>query len=1027
MGRWYGALSCSMTYNCPWFSIPYTLMDRSLVVRRLCRHFITGAERFLDYQAQMDHRENVVKPLLVRKANRLAKEKELTDEEKTKRLMTYADVLHKEMLKFASNKVVDEVTGRRKPGTGTHLMSYPPFGFAQKSGTCALHHVCNDAKRVAQDLVDTAARQSMEAGHPYFLPGGQGKDVRQRRAKGAAIVTSGATPDVTQAPRDSSLSCIRGCLLKASPKLARELTGPFIPQTAAEKASCQAGHGAVSEDDDEQAGDGSGQPIDRPAASVGGGEDDVDIQPLEGTEAAENTMRVFSALHQVTQRLMRTYQGAQSVDLAEGPEDVMEAKGASSKDDKGDQPSARKQTFRMIGRDSKIFLKNGPAMASYLVAGFKGVRKLVADAWARATPAGEDDAPPTSSDGQAAAAAPPSRGEVGPLDPPGNATPPEAGAFPTDAPAGEGGPAEGLTEEGKVDTSEAAVMRAAVIAATRIHLLRCLEVHTSTYCCSFNFDEHCLQFIGLLYLALHEDFSLPFKTSSFFLAVVAPALLFLLRTSFIFVSGLYYAGLGILGKLEGGEHNNKLVKKRRWGWTNHQPGAGAQLLDSTVETYLGGNLLRELVGEWKPTVPLEDRNDHVRRATFGPEVPEAQYYLQCRVCRTLKDDLHPVFQQFAPLLDQVANALPEENVQRLLGELEKCRGSRTWNPDAPRPAQQHLEPRERLKHEVNTYMDYHGTTGYPLSSHVKAKDNSIGLPGWSEPPTRPLSVHRVFNMKVDYRPIRPPNDDEPEPTASDGEAAAASIPDAAAGDPEERPIQPPDDDVAERTSSDGSAAAAAPSSTPEVGAYLPLPEDVVEDPEYLQLRANMVCQLAKLQCPEKGEWWYLGTTLVKEQTPEGEVVVKERTGFLRDFRRGTAAATWSKDPRPDEWFAAELVGEPPPEAQRFGPQMLSKNPFVPDQEFVNRLPFLSEAFSSHLALDFNPEQPVCGLCGHVFLLLFTSMLGREAQDCVPYLTGYFKTIHRGGCSSQAPLPPPIPPARAFMKIIISNLVYFPCC
>ena len=189
---WLGSESCSSAYNSCFFA-GHTKEQRDRdAVLRLCNTgtFIDEEERFADYVGQVSHLENVVKPNAAARINELVASTPGPEchEQLVAAVSKVVEGMHEAMLKFACHRIVDRATGRRLPGTGVPYMTSVPRRFAGKCGTDPMHHGCNDGKRLVADLVEAAARASLELGHPYFY--------RQRGSTVQAI----RVPDLERLP-----------------------------------------------------------------------------------------------------------------------------------------------------------------------------------------------------------------------------------------------------------------------------------------------------------------------------------------------------------------------------------------------------------------------------------------------------------------------------------------------------------------------------------------------------------------------------------------------------------------------------------------------------------------------------------------------------------------------------------------------------------------------------------------------------------------------------------------------------------
>jgi hypothetical protein len=123
-----------------------------------------------------------------------------------------------------------------------------------------------------------------------------------------------------------------------------------------------------------------------------------------------------------------------------------------------------------------------------------------------------------------------------------------------------------------------------------VHLLRCLSAMLSVWIIKPSYDEHGIQMLGDLFVALVHNYSLHKSYNTFCFAQVSPFKIkqYLARFQ-IFPDGCL--NIGVYGKNEGGEHRQKLVKEHVYKWTDKQAGCFVSLLDQSMEVYIGGMFL----------------------------------------------------------------------------------------------------------------------------------------------------------------------------------------------------------------------------------------------------------------------------------------------------------------------------------------------------------------------------------------------------------------------------------------------------
>ena len=441
-----------------------------------------------------------------------------------------------------------------------------------------------------------------------------------------------------------------------------------------------------------------------------------------------------------------------------------------------------------------------------------------------------------------------------------------------------------------------------------------------------------------MYVILHEDFDMKFGLSSFFLAVVGPQLLLRFRKEYA-MEDLCFAALGMLGLLEGAEHNNKCNKSQRKHLTNRQPGHVAQHHIAGLETYLGALVLpqvdkiHEQALGGKPT-SMDHRNRAAWSKYFGnnKEVLPEENDLRCCGCRTLKSDIHPMFRQFLPMLDHLPAVLPcAADAEAFLAQMELCTSSRVWCGGPPRrPTTDEDTGGTRSTHQAIAdlmvqYFEHHGTEGYPLPTHPPVPVQCR----WDPPPAWvPPAVHAEVSA---------------------------------------------DDDFV------------------KVGVALP--------PPLLPRLDHLFSKAVKNIREDKDDMasnWYLSTGA------RGIGFYRDKPRQRVDPHRTAPGQTTVQFHADLEligipvWYGGEgeTKGEVDSDEVEHGPYVLSNNPNPGSS--MHEMPTLEHVFRTHLLYDVGASDKLyCGLCGEVFMLIFAGMLGKEAQRCIPYLRDYFKVAEPG--------------------------------
>ena len=386
-----------------------------------------------------------------------------------------------------------------------------------------------------------------------------------------------------------------------------------------------------------------------------------DCRTKVSEDVCEDVATVVRMAEALAERTAQAKAEKKAAKLGRGGESTMT--GGARAPRRGMGNAARKWRVRLVGKDVTGVLGASVPLACALAAHHGRARRPEPGTTKCAVPFEHGQAMATALDEPAVSAVPGHHGQVTP---------------PAPEPAGEP-QLPPLSNKLKLDI---------VRLAARIHLLKCLLVEASKYTARLNYNELGYKFVGLMYLILHEDFDLKFGLSSFFLAVVGPQLLLRFRKAYA-MEDLTFAALGMLGLLEGAEHNNKCNKHQRKHFTNKQPGAAAQHHIAALGTYLGALVLPQvdklhyqaLGGKPKS---MKHRNRAAWTKYFGNKVLPEENNLRCCGCRTRKLVIHPMFRQFLPMPDHLPAFLPcAADAEAFLAQLKLCASSRVWSGGPP--------------------------------------------------------------------------------------------------------------------------------------------------------------------------------------------------------------------------------------------------------------------------------------------------------------------------------------------------------
>lgn len=152
-------------------------------------------------------------------------------------------------------------------------------------------------------------------------------------------------------------------------------------------------------------------------------------------------------------------------------------------------------------------------------------------------------------------------------------------------------PTNGIWADGKPESQTEFKNR--IVCHIYVHLLRSLSAMLSTWIITLFWDEHGIQLLGDMYVMLVHRFKLHKSYNTFLFAQVSP---FKVKQNMFRyqLDSVRALNIGLYGKNEGGEGNQKIVKEHYKHWTDKKAGAFISLIDQTIEVYLcGTNLFPE--------------------------------------------------------------------------------------------------------------------------------------------------------------------------------------------------------------------------------------------------------------------------------------------------------------------------------------------------------------------------------------------------------------------------------------------------